>query len=68
MKRPRPTQGIKLYQTVRRDGKFFLSGYVLTDSYRENFSMVEQTADEAFARLYRLQSQIDEVHPRRNAN
>lgn len=61
---------IALTQTITRNGKFYLEGYVPYgnggNQTRQFFSISEMTRDEAFARLYAMQAEIDKMHPRRN--
>jgi len=52
---------IKLTQTIRKDGRFFVRGYVLNEARRREFMLSEITADDAFETLRRLQNDIDAV-------
>lgn len=52
---------IKLTQTIRKDGRFYVRGYVINENRRREFSLTETTADKAFETLRRLQHDIDAV-------
>lgn len=54
---------IKLTQTVRKDGRFYVRGYVIEDNKRREFSLTEITAEKAFETLVRMRAVIDEVRP-----
>lgn len=56
---------VKLYQTIRKDGKLFVRGYIAYDWGREEFSLVETTHEQAFERLRAMQASINAAHPRR---
>lgn len=52
---------IKLTQTIRKDGRFYVRGYVINDNSRREFMLTETTAEQAFETLRRLQHDIDVV-------
>lgn len=52
---------IRLSQTIRKDGRFYVRGYVINENRRRQFMLSEITADEAFETLRRLQHDIDQV-------
>lgn len=52
---------IRLYQTIRKGGRFYVRGYVINDNRRREFSLNETTADQAFETLRRLQHDIDQI-------
>ena len=52
---------IKLTQTVRKDGRFYVRGYVINENRRRQFMLSEITADQPFETLRRLQHDIDQV-------
>lgn len=52
---------IKLTQTIRKDGRFYVRGYVVNENRRRQFMLSEITADQAFETLRRLQHDIDQV-------
>jgi hypothetical protein len=52
---------IKLTQTIRKDGRFYVRGYVINENRRRQFMLSEITADQAFETLRRLQHDIDQV-------
>jgi len=56
---------VKLYQTIRKDGKLFIRGYTADDWGREEFSLVETTPEKAYERLMAMQATINTAHPRR---
>jgi len=51
---------IKLTQTIRKDGRFYVRGYVLNEARRREFMLSEITAEKAFDTLRRLQHDIDQ--------
>lgn len=53
---------IKLTQTIKKDGRFYVRGYVLNDERgRRDFMLCEITPEQAFKTLRRLQHDIDAV-------
>ena len=51
---------IKLTQTIRKDGRFYVRGYVINENRRRQFMLSEITAVQAFETLRRLQHDIDQ--------
>lgn len=52
---------IKLTQTIKENGRFKASGYVIEAGHKFEFSLTEKTYDDAFETLRRLQHDIDAV-------
>ena len=52
---------IKLTQTIKENGRFKASGYVIESGHKFEFSLTEKTADQAFEPLRRLQHDIDQI-------
>lgn len=52
---------IRLYQTIRKNGRYFLRGYTIEGKKRKEFSLMEISCDAAFARLKQFQDEINFV-------
>lgn len=52
---------VKLYQTIRKGGRFYLRGYVVSGNKRREFSLNETTAEQAFETLRRVQHDINKI-------
>jgi len=50
---------IKLMQTIKENGRFKASGYVIEAGHKFEFSLTEKTADQAFETLRRVQDEIN---------
>lgn len=59
---------IKLYQTVRREGKHFVRGYIPTGRGRRDFLLIETSYEEVIAKLQKLQSCVNANHALRGAS
>lgn len=57
---------VRLYQTIRKDGKLFVRGFIKCRNNRRDFQMEETTVERAFERLRILRDLIDANHPRQS--